>query len=91
MYDTSEVARLVGVSKQTLLRWIRTGLVVDVRRDQRGWRIWTNEDLERVKRFREAYHATEHPTGEFRAETRPDWASSLADFRSRHTHGENDA
>ena len=83
MYDTSEVARLVGVSKQTLLRWIRTGLVADVHRDQRGWRVWTNEDLARVKRFRETYHASSLVPDQLRAVSRSDWIASLSDSRHR--------
>jgi site-specific DNA-methyltransferase (cytosine-N4-specific) len=84
VYDTSEVARLIGVSKQTLLRWIRTGLVDDVRRDQRGWRVWEDEDVARVRRFQESYHGTES-AGELRAVSRPDWVASLGRHRSRRT------
>jgi MerR HTH family regulatory protein len=85
MFDTSEVARLVGVSKQTLLRWIRTGLVDDVRRDQRGWRVWSDEDLARVRRFRESYHGSQGGAAELRAASRTDWVSSLGAHRSRRT------
>ncbi len=49
---TIEAAKEAGISKSTLLRWIAQGLLKDVKKDSRGWRIWTKEDLDRVKRFK---------------------------------------
>jgi hypothetical protein len=57
MYSTIEAAHRIGVSKNTLLRWLDEGLVDDVERDWRGWRIWHSRDVERVKAFRKAYHS----------------------------------
>jgi excisionase family DNA binding protein len=57
MYTTAEVARRVGVCKSTLLRWIHEGLLPDVGRDWRGWRVWRSRDVERVKAFQKAYHS----------------------------------
>ena len=57
MHTTAEVARRVGVCKSTLLRWIHEGLVPDVGRDWRGWRVWRHGDIERVKAFQKAYHS----------------------------------
>lgn len=57
MYSTIEAANCVGVSKNTLLRWLDEGLIDDVQRDWRGWRVWHNRDIERVKAFRKAYHS----------------------------------
>jgi DNA-binding transcriptional MerR regulator len=57
MLATADVAKAIGTSRNTLLRWIREGLLADVQRDWRGWRIWSPEDLARAKDFREAYHA----------------------------------
>ena len=58
MHTTAEVAARVGVCKSTLLRWIHEGLMPDVGRDWRGWRIWRSQDIERVKAFQKAYHST---------------------------------
>jgi hypothetical protein len=33
------------------------GLVDDVERDWRGWRVWRSDDVERVKAFQKAYHS----------------------------------
>jgi len=59
--STVEVAQRVGVSKNTLLRWLDEGLVEDVERDWRGWRIWRAEDIARIRVFREAYHSEPLP------------------------------
>ena len=57
MYSTVEAAKRIGVSKSTLLRWLDEGLVDDVERDWRGWRVWRSRDVERVKAFQKAYHS----------------------------------
>ena len=49
-YRTAEVCRIVGISKNTFLRWVREGSFVDVEhRDRRGWRLFTENDLDRLK------------------------------------------
>jgi len=49
---TIEVAKKAGISKSTLLRWIAQGYIKDVNRDSRGWRVWTKEELAKVKLFK---------------------------------------
>lgn len=49
-YWTAEACQLAGISKNTFLRWVRQGSFPDVRnRDRRGWRLFAEEDLERLK------------------------------------------
>ena len=49
-YSTAEACRIVGTSKNTFLRWVRNGSFVDVEhRDRRGWRLFTEDDLDRLK------------------------------------------
>jgi DNA-binding transcriptional MerR regulator len=57
MFSTIEAANCIGVSKSTLLRWLDEGLVDDVERDWRGWRVWRSGDVERVKAFQKDYHS----------------------------------
>lgn len=52
-YQTNEAARLIGVSRPTLLRWFREKRVVDVERDRRGWRRFSDEDIRRLREFHE--------------------------------------
>jgi predicted site-specific integrase-resolvase len=49
-YQTAEACEIAGISKNTFLRWVRSGVFIDVsQRDRRGWRLFTEEDLERLK------------------------------------------
>jgi excisionase family DNA binding protein len=49
-YRTAEACRMVGTSKNTFLRWVRDGVFPDVElRDRRGWRLFSNDDLNRLK------------------------------------------
>lgn len=46
---TREAAEALGVSRNTLLRWLREGRVSEPERDFRGWRVFHAEDLERIR------------------------------------------
>ncbi|MFP3879463.1 MAG: MerR family transcriptional regulator [Dehalococcoidia bacterium] len=49
-YRTAEVCRLVGVSRNTLFRWIREGVFCDAEyRDWRGWRLFTAAQMEVIR------------------------------------------
>jgi len=54
-HTTQKVADMLKISKPTLLRWIREGIISDVMKDGRGWRVWTDEDVEKIKIFMENY------------------------------------
>ena len=49
-YRTSEACERAGVSKATLFRWIKAGIIEDVvPRDRKGWRLFTEDDIARIK------------------------------------------
>ena len=49
-YRTAEVCRMVGISRTTLFRWLKGGIFRGAgRRDRRGWRLFTEDDLDRLK------------------------------------------
>ena len=49
-YRTSEACALVGISRMTFLRWVREGHLLDVsNRDWKGWRLFTDNDIDRMK------------------------------------------
>ena len=49
-YRITEACAIAGISRMTFLRWVRLGLYTDVEhRDWRGWRLFTDEDLTRLK------------------------------------------
>ena len=79
---TKQAAEILGISKPTLLRWISSNLIQDVKRDQRGWRIWVNEDLQRVKRFVQSYKGIKKEAlGNFSEQFRHNRVLSIAMFR----------
>jgi len=48
-YRTAEVCSIAGVSRSTLFRWLRRGVLDDVsHRDRRGWRLFTDQDIWRI-------------------------------------------
>jgi excisionase family DNA binding protein len=48
-YRTSETCRMVGISRTTLLRWLREGsLKLSEYRDRRKWRLFTEDDVNRL-------------------------------------------
>ena len=50
-YSTEEAARAAGISKSTLLRWIKSGAVPEAtRRDRNGWRVFTDKDVTTIKK-----------------------------------------
>tara|TARA_B100000700_G_scaffold327508_1_gene442251 strand:+ start:1135 stop:1716 length:582 start_codon:yes stop_codon:yes gene_type:complete len=48
---TKEVASAVGIHKDTLLRWLRKGFVAEPQRDRNGWRVFTQEEKEAIRRY----------------------------------------
>ncbi len=53
-YRTAEICRIVGISRSTFFRWLKSGLFPDAMNlDRRGWRLFTEEEL---KEFEEEAH-----------------------------------
>lgn len=50
-FRTAEAAEMIGVSKPTLLRWIKDRKISDVKRDRRGWRIFSQGDVKRIRKW----------------------------------------
>jgi len=49
-YRTAEVCRMIGISRNTLFRWLKEGVFSDVEyRDWRGWRLFTPAQLETIR------------------------------------------
>ena len=49
-YRTTEVCRLVGISRTTLFRWLKDGVFEEAQhRDRRGWRLFTEDELDKLK------------------------------------------
>jgi len=49
-YRFSEVCEIAGVSRSTILRWIKAGVLEDSpKRDRRGWRLFSEAELKTVE------------------------------------------
>jgi DNA-binding transcriptional MerR regulator len=48
-YKTSEACKKTGISRATLFRWLKTGILEKYYKDRRGWRLFTEEDLNRIR------------------------------------------
>jgi len=55
MFHAAEAANAAGISKPTLLRWIKSGRVPDAsKRDRNGWRVFSPTEVEKIKRVASA-------------------------------------
>ena len=55
---SGEVAELLGVTKQTLLNWLRAGKILEPERNPvTGYRLWTVADVERVRQMLRERHS----------------------------------
>jgi DNA-binding transcriptional MerR regulator len=48
-YKTVEVCKLFDVSRATLFRWEREGLISGPPRDWRNWRMYTAQNIQEIK------------------------------------------
>ncbi len=50
----TEVAKYIGVTPRTIMRWEKTSKIKRSRRDWRGWRFYLKEDMEDIRKFYES-------------------------------------
>ena len=48
-YRTSEACLKTGISRATLFRWLKAGVLEQSYRDRRGWRLFTDDDLNKIQ------------------------------------------
>lgn len=49
-YRTAEVYRMVGISRSTLFRWLKQGILMETEhRDRRGWRLFSEDEIDEIK------------------------------------------
>ena len=50
-YRTAEVYRMIGISRNTLYRWLQKDILGSTeRRDSRGWRLFTQDEIDTLSR-----------------------------------------
>ncbi len=48
-YRTAETCSRAGISRATLFRWLKAGILRETHRDRRGWRMFTEKDLDLIR------------------------------------------
>jgi DNA-binding transcriptional MerR regulator len=48
-YKPQDICRLFDISKATLFRWEREGLISNVGRDWRNWRLYNEKNVQEIK------------------------------------------
>jgi len=49
-YRTAEVCRTIGIGRTTFFRWLKEGILREAgHRDRRGWRLFTEDELNRFE------------------------------------------
>ena len=48
-YRTLEAYKKSGISRATLFRWLKEGILEKSHRDRRGWRLFTEDDLNKIQ------------------------------------------
>ena len=49
LYKTNEICELFDISKATLFRWEREGIISGPPRDWRNWSLYTADNLEEIR------------------------------------------
>ena len=48
-YRTAEVFRMIGISRNTLYRWLQKDILGGIEhRDSRGWRLFTQDEIDKL-------------------------------------------
>lgn len=47
----TQAAKEIGVSPVTLRRWLLMRKVAEVKRDRNGWRVFSDDDIARIKNY----------------------------------------
>ena len=47
----TEVAKQLGVTTKTITRWEKAGKIKQAKRDWKGWRVYSHDELEEMKGF----------------------------------------
>jgi polysaccharide export outer membrane protein len=50
----TDVAKSLGITPRTIMRWEKLGRIKKSKRDWRGWRFYHKEDLEEIRKFYES-------------------------------------
>jgi DNA-binding transcriptional MerR regulator len=50
-YKTRDICKLFDISKATLFRWEKEGLISNVGRDWRNWRLYSEQNMKEIRKI----------------------------------------
>ena len=50
-FNSSEICRKFDITKNTLFKWEKEGKISRVQKDWRGWRIFSDENVNEIRRI----------------------------------------
>ena len=50
-YSAHQICEMFDITKNTLFKWEREGKISKIKKDWRGWRIFTDENVSEIKRI----------------------------------------
>ncbi len=53
-YSTNDICSELDVTKNTLFKWEKEGKISKVEKDWRGWRVFSKENVDEVKKIIES-------------------------------------
>lgn len=59
----TDVAKDLGVTTRTIMRWEKAGKIKKPKRDWRGWRIYFEDDLTQIKKFYDTFYEYDEENG----------------------------
>lgn len=59
----TQVARTIGVTPRTIMRWEKAGKIKKSKRDWRGWRFYHEDEVEEIRKFYETVYEYEDFNG----------------------------
>lgn len=48
-YSAAEICRMFDVTKTTLFKWEKEGKLPKVKKDWRGWRVFTDDNIKEIR------------------------------------------
>lgn len=53
LYTTKQACKKIGISRQAIIQWFNMGYIEETQKDRFGYRIFTDDDIKRIKEFKE--------------------------------------
>lgn len=50
-YKTRDICKVFDISKATLFRWEKEGLISNVGRDWRNWRLYSEQNMKEIRKI----------------------------------------